>query len=178
MRDQLAFNIWNMIKYIPLVRHLFIPIMNRRSRDHGRMPMNWSSEKYAGFSTVEPWYEPNPNYVDINVEESEADPDSVLNFYKKLIALRKDPETCEIIKNGVYTEYYPKNKDLYVYERSYKGETLFVVCNFKHKDVKFKLPNEIAFNDAKLIISNYNDSLPLSQMTLRPYEAFVYKIIK
>ncbi|MBQ7653052.1 MAG: alpha-glucosidase [Clostridia bacterium] len=176
MRDQLATNIWNMIKYIPLVRRLFIPIMNRRSRDHGRMPMHWSADKYAGFSEVTPWYEPNPNYVDINVEESEKDPDSVLNFYKKLIALRKDPEVAHIIKNGVYTEYYPKNKDLYVYERSYKGETILIVCNFKHKNVEFKLPKEIAFNDAKLVISNYNDSLPLSSMTLRPYEAFVYKI--
>ena len=176
MRDQLALNIWNMIKYIPIVRHLFIPIMNRRSRDHGRMPMHWSAEKYAGFSEVEPWYEPNPNYVDINVEESRQDPDSVFNFYKKLIALRKDDEVASIIKNGVYTEYYPKNKDLYVYERSYKGETLLVVCNFKNKDVNFKVPNEIAFNEAKLIISNYNDSLPLSSMTLRPYESFVYKI--
>ena len=176
MRDQLATNIWNMVKYIPIVRHLFVPIMNRRSRDHGRMPMHWSADKYAGFSEVTPWYEPNPNYVDINVEESQADPDSVLNFYKKLIALRKDPEVAPIIKNGVYTEYYPKNRDLYVYERTYKGETLFVVCNFKHKNVEFKLPKEIAFNEAKLVISNYNDSLPLSSMTLRPYESFVYKI--
>ena len=176
MRDQLALNIWDMIKYIPLVRRVFVPIMNRRSRDHGRMPMQWSSEPFAGFSTVTPWYEPNPNYVDINVEENLADPDSVFHFYQKLISLRKDPKTAEIIRNGIYTEYFPKNKDLYVYERSFKGERLLVVCNFKAKEVAFKLPKEVAFNEAELIISNYNDCLPLSSMTLRPYEAFVYKI--
>lgn len=176
MRDQLALNVWNMIKYIPIVRHLFIPIMNRRSRDHGRMPMQWSNAPHAGFSEVEPWYEPNPNYTEINVEESMSDENSIFKFYQKLIELRKRDDTRLILRNGTYKEYYPNDKNLYVYERSYQGEKLFIICNFKNKQVDFKIPKEIAFNECKLILSNYEDTLPLSTMTLRPYESVVYKL--
>lgn len=177
MDDKLAWNIWNIVKYIPIVRHLFIPIMNKRSRDMGRKPMQWNAEENAGFSTHEPWFALNPNYKEINVQESMNDPDGIYGFYKKLISLRREREdTSEILREGTYTEYYPKHNDLYVFKRSYKGKTLFVVCNFKNKNVEFKIPKEIALDipNVELIISNYNDTDISSSMTLRPYEAFVY----
>lgn len=175
MDDKLALNIWNIVKYIPIVRHLFIPIMNRRSRDMGRKPMQWNAWENAGFSSAKPWFDINPNYKEINVQESMADEDGIFNFYKKLVALRRSrPDTSEILREGTYTEYYPKNKDLYVFKRSYKGKSLFVVCNFKNKNVQLKLPNEIPFNNPELIISNYNNPEPLFSRTLKPYEAFVY----
>lgn len=174
MDDKLAINVWNIIKYIPIVRHLYIPIMNKRSRDHGRKPMHWSAEENAGFSETTPWFALNPNYKEINVEESVKDEDGIYNFYKKIISLRRREDTAEILREGTFTEYYPKNKDLFVYKRSYKGKSLFVVCNFKNKQTSLKLPDDISFNNPELIIANYPDVEPISSRVLRPYEAFVF----
>lgn len=148
--------------------------MNKRSRDHGRKPMQWSNAENAGFSETTPWFAVNPNYTEINVEESMADKDGIYGFYKKLISLRKREDTAEILREGTFTEYYPKNKDLFVYKRSYKGKSLFVVCNFKNKQTALKLPNDISFNNPELIIANYDDCEPISSRVLRPYEAFVF----
>ena len=175
MRDQLALNIWNMVKFIPFMKPIFLKIMNGRSRDQGRMPMCWDASEYAGFSTVQPWLMVHPIHTEINVEAEEKDEDSVLNFYRQLIALRKGVY-ANTIKNGRYKEHYPKRKDIYVFERSFKGETILVICNFKNKEAKFKVPESISPENHQLILSNYKGERPLSDMTLKPYEALVYSI--
>lgn len=174
MDDKLALNVWKKLKYIPFFKYIFIAIMNRRSRDLGRKPMPWSSEENGGFSKTKPWFALNPDYKDINVEKSIADENGIYQFYKKLIALRKREDTATILREGTFDEYYPKNKNLFVFKRSYKGQTLFVVCNFKNKEVPLKLPNDISFNNPELIIANYDDCEPISSRLLRPYESFVF----
>ncbi len=59
------------------------------SRDNARTPMQWDATANAGFSTTKPWLKVNPNYITINVQQQEAQPDSVLNFYRQMIRLRK-----------------------------------------------------------------------------------------
>ena len=117
----------------------------------------------------------NPNYTEINVEEAMADPDSIYHFYKKLIAYRKGNE---IIRNGLYKTNYTSSKDIFCYERWYEGKRLFVICNFKNKEVKFKVPSSCAYSHCNLEISNYKDSPEtLQNMTLRPYESMVYLLV-
>ena len=158
-----------------LFEGIAIKVLNKRARDHARTPMQWDDSLNAGFSTADPWYFVNPNYTEINVKAALKDPDSILNFYKKLIAFRKGNE---IIINGTYQEYNSSHKDVYCYERSYNGEKLFVICNFKNKEVNYKIPAAIAFLSSELKLHNYGYDRPVLQDTvLRPYEALVYKLL-
>ena len=179
MDDVLVKTIRNMgvFKALPFHNRILYKVMMRRARDHARTPMQWSSEPNAGFTSgPKPWFVINPNYTEINVQASMADPNGIWHFYKKLISLRKDAVIAPILKNGTYKEYYPKNKDLYVYERSYKGQRLFVVCNFKNKAVPFVMPTNIGYNHCEVVVANYVEPAPLENGTLRPYETFVYKL--
>ncbi len=156
----------------PLVKGIAHKVLLKRARDHARTPVQWTSGENAGFTTGTPWMPINPNYVDINVEEAMSDPDSIYNFYKKLIAYRKGNE---IIRNGIYKTNYTSSKDIMCYERWYNGSRLFVICNFKNKEVKFKVPASCAYSHCSLEMSNYKDSPDtLKDTTLRPYESMVY----
>lgn len=166
-------------KIFSMGRKLFPPLMpllrwamSKRARDHARTPMQWSKDEWAGFSEAQPWMKVNPNYKDINVESDINDPDSILNFYKKLIAFRKGNE---IIIKGAYKEHLHKNKNLFVYERILGEEKYIVICNFKEANIKFSC-EEIEGNGAKIVLSNYKDSSEnfSNSMILRPYEALIY----
>ncbi|NCA66665.1 MAG: alpha-glucosidase [Clostridia bacterium] len=174
--DVMVRTVRGMLKNVPFGDKLLLRVMQKRARDHARTPMQWSAADNAGFTTAEkPWLKVNPNYTEINVEEALKDEDSILNFYKKLIAVRKSG-LKEIIKNGTYTEYYEKRSDIFVYERSFKGEKLLVICNFKNNPAPFKIPMELAYNSAELVISNYKEASGLGTVTLKPYEAMVYHL--
>jgi oligo-1,6-glucosidase len=161
-------------KLYPWVKGIVFRELKARTRDHARTPMQWSAEKNAGFTHGVPWINVNPNYKEINVDESEKDPDSILNFYKKLIAFRKE---SAIIRNGIYKENQKNNKDVYCYERVWRGEKIMVICNFKNKNVPFKLPNDCAFNECELKLHNYPyDRSTLKDGILRPYETLVYHL--
>lgn len=171
MRDQLALNIYGMLN-IPVLRiflkPLFIAIMNKRSRDHGRTPMQWNAGKNAGFSTATPWIPVNPSYKDINVEAALADTNSIFYFYKELIAFRKGND---VIKYGDYTDLLPDDKDLYVYKREYNGKTVLAVCNFKNKVIPFTCPMDVS--KAELVLHNYSVDRMNGEVLL-PYETRVY----
>ena len=173
MRDQLALNIYDMIKYIPGGKALLLAVMNKRSRDHGRTPMQWDDSRNAGFSDAqETWIPVNPSYHEINVAEAKNDSDSIFNFYKALIAWRKGNA---VIRDGVYTEYLPKDKNVYCYTRETADKGYLIICNFKNKEVRCKLPAEVASLTVEQTLCNYPTATPLSSdMRLRPYEAIVY----
>lgn len=156
----------------PLLRKLVFKVLLIRARDHARTPMQWSDGKNAGFSDGTPWLNVNPNYKYINVEEAEKDPDSILNFYRKIIAFRKGND---IIKYGTYKENFAGSKDIYCYERWWHGERIFVICNFKNKEIPFKLPKDCVYASSELKLHNYGYDRPeLKESVLRPYEALVY----
>lgn len=87
------------------------------SRDNGRTPMHWSAEANAGFTAGTPWLALNPNYTEINVAAQEEREDSVLNYYKKLIALRKNPKYKEIFTYGSFVPIYEEYADIFAFER-------------------------------------------------------------
>lgn len=147
------------------------------SRDNARVPVQWTSTANAGFTDgATTWLKVNPDYVNTNVADEENDPDSVLNYYRKLIALR---HADKAFVYGTYKDYYPRDKRLMCYLRESQYGTLFVVANFADKDVKFAVPKEIANQGFTFVTSNYDDTpQTLTNCTLRPYEAAVYKLIK
>jgi oligo-1,6-glucosidase len=141
--------------------------MWRSSRDSARTPVQWDDTENAGFTTGQPWFYVNENYKDINVAQQEADPDSILNFYRKAIKLRKE---LKVVREGVYKEHFPTSSKQYVYSRRMAGQKLLVVCSFCKEDTKLRIPKGFDLNKATLILQNYPDAGD----TLRPYESRVY----
>ena len=144
----------------------------RRSRDNARTPMQWSDGKNAGFTTGTPWLRVNPNYTAINVEKEAQDPDSVLNFYKKLIALRKDPEYKETVVYGALEPFMEDRHNLMAYYR--KGDkTLLVVGNYQWDEQEITLPSECK----KVLINNYPDMvLDGNSVKLHGYQVLVVEL--
>ncbi len=141
------------------------------SRDNGRTPMQWDNTQYAGFSKHEPWLKVNPNHKEINVKLNQSRKDSILNYYKKIIQLRKK---YPVIVSGNYEDIDFKNKKLYAYKREYLDETLFVFCNFTGKPLRYEPLKQM--EQLALILGNYHarDHIEL----LAPYEARVYYQMK
>ena len=166
-RDLEAINAYHELteKGVISVEELF-PKICHKSRDNARTPMQWDDSKNAGFTTGTPWIDVNPNYTKINAKEQIAREDSVFNYYKKLIALRKE---YEIIVYGDYNLLLPEDKDLFVYERSLDGKKLLVACNFSENEREFDFG--VAKN-GKVLINNYKD-FSLNNKKLKPFEAVV-----
>lgn len=143
-----------------------------KSRDNARTPFQWSDEENAGFTTGTPWIMVNPNYKEINAREQIAREDSVFNYYKKLIRLRKENE---IIVYGSYDLLLPDDPELYVYTRTLGEEKLLVICNFYGNTRKFELPESWETDYMDLMIANYEKRDIGREMEIRPYEAVVFR---
>lgn len=142
------------------------PKICHKSRDNARTPMQWDDSKNAGFTTGTPWIDVNPNYTKINAKEQMARENSVFNYYKKLIALRKE---YEIIVYGDYNLLLPEDKDLFVYERSLDGKKLLIACNFSENEREFDFDT---VKNGKILTNNYEE-FNLINKKLRPFEAVV-----
>lgn len=144
-------------------------------RDNSRTPMQWDRTKNAGFSTGTPWMKVNPNYVDINVEKQISDEESILNFYKKLVALRKQHE---VFVYGTYDLLLENHPAIYAYTRTLDDKKAIVICNVSSKQQEFKLPKEVKVKEEELLIHNYQVATDemVQEFTLQPYETRVYFI--
>lgn len=141
----------------------------RSSRDSARTPVQWSAEKNAGFTTGEStWMDINSNYTEINVAQQLDDPDSVLNFYKKAIQLRKN---LSCVRHGVYLQYRPLSKTQYLYSMEDEKQKILVVCSFAKKAVPFRAPKVFDISKGQLILCSVTEP---AAGTLTPYETRVY----
>ena len=176
-KDVMTFNNWrlfhNLLRYS---EKKFLKLASQVSRENARTPVQWKNAENAGFTTGTPWFNINKNYDTINVEDADKDPNSLLNFYRKLIHYRKGNE---LVIYGKYNELYKKSKDLYVYERVLDGERLLVVCSFTENGVRFTAPEGYDLSKGELVISNY-DTTPIfdNSFITRPYEVRVYHFAK
>lgn len=138
-----------------------LKVIARYSRDNARTPMQWSDAAHAGFTTGTPWLRVNPNYSTINVAAEQKDPDSVFHFYKKLIALRKDPAYRETVVYGALEPYLKEQRNLMAYYR--KGEkTLLVMGNFQREEQEVALPAACK----RVLLNNYPDA-DIQDLTIR-----------
>ena len=114
----------------------------------------------------------NPNYPEINVEAAEADPNSILHFYRKLLSFRKENE---IVRYGDF-RMLKTDRKLFAYIRRYQGQKLLVVCSFAEQEMNFRLPeSEFDMNSAELVLSNYDFNQVIHNgFFTRPYETRVY----
>nr|WP_288833910.1 alpha-glucosidase [uncultured Flavobacterium sp.] len=147
----------------------FLEEQKQTARENGRTPFQWDTTANAGFTTGTPWLKVNPNYAIINAEAQEKDPNSVLNYFRKLVQLRKENP---ILIYGKYTLIDKDNPDVFAYTRELEGKKVLVVLNFSDKNVKINTGFNI--KNAKVLIANYNNLA--KDGLLRPYEAIIYKL--
>ncbi|ASK61285.1 alpha,alpha-phosphotrehalase [Virgibacillus phasianinus] len=169
-RDVESLNAYESLKEKGISVDGILAILNQKSRDNSRTPMQWSQQKHAGFTFGTPWISVAENYQEINAEQALQDEESIFYHYQNLIKLRKE---LEVITYGDYQLLLENHPQVFVYTRIWKGQTLCVVNNFYEKDVTIELP----YNTGSVLLSNYNDSgTSLNSLRLRPYESIVYDI--
>ena len=138
------------------------------SRDSARTPVQWNSSENAGFSAAEPWFYVNPNYKTVNAEDEEKDPESILNFYRKCLRLRKEKE---VLLEGSYREYFRRSKKIYMYERRLGDQSILIICSFSGEMIPFRLPKGFEGINLKFLLGNYSGMG--TENILRPYEVRV-----
>ncbi len=146
------------------------PLLEARSRDNARTPMQWDDSESAGFTDGEPWIHVNDNYSDINVEAARADEDSIWYYYRELMDLR---EERDVFVYGDYELLLPDHDQVYAYRRTLDDEELIVVCNFFDGEPTVELP----VGDSELLLGNYADMSDGGEdgLVLRPYETRIYE---
>lgn len=137
-----------------------------KGRDNARTPMQWNTQKHAGFTEGTPWMEVNPNYKEINAKEAVNNPDSVYHYYKKLIALRKEHE---IFVEGDFKLLMEADEQIFAYKRTFKGQEMLVLANFTGEEADCDILRE--WNEKDVLIHNYKDGIKAG--VLRPYEAVI-----
>ncbi|MDD6275804.1 MAG: alpha-glucosidase [Clostridia bacterium] len=171
-KDVSTFNNERVFKKLGMSDKAFMKLVNSVSRENSRTPVQWNSENNAGFTSGTPWFKINDNYKEVNVENEENDPNSLLNFYRKLIKFRKEND---VVLYGKYKEFYPMSNSLYVYERKYRDSKLLVICSFKEKSVRFKAPEGYDLSKGELVLNNYSDNKIVNNgFMTKPYEVRVY----
>lgn len=150
-----------------------MPSIYAKGRDNARTPMQWTAEFAAGFSTIEPWIQVNPNYPKINAEREAGNPNSIVNYYRQLIELRKQ---YLVIVYGDYTLLNPSDEQVYAFKRQLGQDQLITVLNFTSEVQLFKWEQELPIGKFELLLSNYsgNQVHGVGTLSLRPYEARVY----
>ncbi|MDD6061092.1 MAG: alpha-glucosidase [Oscillospiraceae bacterium] len=172
-KDVVTFNNAKVFAKFGIKGERFLKIANKCSREQSRTPVQWDGTENAGFTTGTPWMPVNPNYTEINVADQQKDPDSVLNFYKKLLKFRKENE---IVIYGSYEEHCKDSSTLYVYSREYEGKRMLVVCSFTEKPVRFTAPDGFDLSNAELVLQNYDVLYNSNSFLTKPYEVRVYML--
>ncbi|MBD5802318.1 Oligo-1,6-glucosidase [Azoarcus sp. Aa7] len=144
------------------------------SRDNSRTPMQWDASPSAGFTSGTPWLKVNPNFPAINVAQQEADPESVLNYYRRLIALRKAEP---VLVYGRYALLMENDPQIYAYTRTLGSEQIVVITNLSPEEVRCE-HDGFALRHADLLLANYAVAPheDTRRATLRPFEARVYRV--
>ena len=149
---------------------------SRLSRDNARTPMQWNTQKNAGFTTGTPWLKVNDNYTEINMETQDADPDSVLNYYRKLIALRKSPAYKEVFTYGEFMPVYQNTCSVMAYYRKNEKQRILITANFGKEAVSLTLEYPVK----QILLSNMASavhSLPANDIiTLNSCEVLVFEL--
>ncbi|MFN2747810.1 alpha,alpha-phosphotrehalase [Bacillus sp. z60-18] len=177
-RDVESLNMYRLMKEEGKSEAEILKILQAKSRDNSRTPVQWNDGENAGFTTGTPWIPVPDNYKHINVEEALRDPDSIFYHYKKLNELRKQ---YDIITTGDYQLILEDDPDLYAYVRNGENEKLLVINNFYGRESEFRLPDDLDVEGytANVLISNDPD-IPerLTSFKVKPYQSIVYHLRK
>ncbi|UJS27752.1 alpha,alpha-phosphotrehalase [Macrococcoides canis] len=161
-RDVESLNAYKIMKAEGRSENEILKVLQDKSRDNSRSPVQWDDSKHAGFTTNEPWIKVADNYKEINVEKALKDENSIFYTYQKLIKLRHEQN---IITYGEVKPLLEEHKQLFVYERTLDNQTLFVVANFSEEPAELPVSFDL---EGEVLIAN-NDTV---SHTIEPYQAF------
>ena len=168
-RDVESINYYHILLEEGKTREEALEVLGERSRDNSRSPMQWDAGTYAGFSQRKPWIGIPDNHSYINVAAEEQDPDSILNYYRKLIQLRKQ---YAVIQEGTIEFLYQEQPEVFGYKRSLGEQELLVVNNLTDQEVALQKPLEC--EGCECLIGNYQQGISTDHLEmLRPYESVV-----
>lgn len=174
-KDVESINYYNILKEKGIDDKEIIKILQSKSRDNARTPVQWNDNTNAGFTTGSPHISISNNYKEINAENALKDENSIFYHYKKLIQLRKE---YDVIAYGDFKIILKDDSQIFAYIRSWKDEKLLVINNFYGKEATFNLPGDLLIKgQSTILISNYKDTVNnIEKLTLRPYESIVFYI--
>lgn len=143
------------------------------SRDHARMPFQWDDSPNAGFSdTSDTWLPVNPDYPEINAARQEADPHSLLNWYRQLIALRTDSSYTDVLTYGDFVPYRREVPHLVAYSRGDEERRVLILMNYHGTP----LPIRLREMPVCVLLSNYDRTQITTDLTLQPFEAIAIEV--
>ncbi|GFO99934.1 glycoside hydrolase family 13 protein [Lactobacillus helveticus] len=174
LKDLEAHNIYQFFLNQGIDKETALKMVNRKTRDNARTPMQWNNTTNAGFSNGKPWIEINPNYKQINVEKDLQNKNSIYKFYQKILELKKNNS---ILIDGKYKLITPEDSAIYGFTRTLGNKQILVVGSFVPYKVKYDLPKELV-RKGKQLLCNYDkhrNSLP-SELFLKPYEGIVFQL--
>lgn len=152
----------------------FMKTLNFLSRDNGRTPMQWNDSRHAGFTTAVPWLPVNPNYPEINVARQEADPNSVLQHFRRMTRLRRENP---VLVYGRYQMIWPEHEQIYAYSRTNKEDAVLVVMNFSDRPAEAGLPDGLQPGPVLLNnLANNPFAAGNGSVQLAPYQAVVVRL--
>lgn len=151
-----------------------LEMVNRKTRDNARTPMQWNFDLNSGFSDAKPWFDVNSNYKSINVKKDLQSRDSIYRFYQKLLQLRKEDS---IMIDGEFRPLYINDSEIYAFIRELSGHKKLIVCSLCAYNKKFEVPKNVG-NISKVILSNYEKDININDRTiyLKPYEGVVVSL--
>lgn len=171
-RDIESLNAFEILKNKGIKEGEIINILNNRSRDNSRTPMQWNENLNSGFTEGEPWIKVQENFKEINVKADLKKEDSIYSYYKKLISLRKKNK---IISLGSFKGIFREHKEILAYIREYEDERLMIISNFYGKKVKINLKEHLEFN--KILLRNSKENrLENGEVLLDPYGCIVISL--
>lgn len=168
--DVETLNAYEELKEKGLEHEEIMDIIREKSRDNSRTPMQWSNELHAGFTTGTPWLKVTENYHEINVGK-ELSEGSIMEYYKRLIALRKE---MKVISEGSYRGILMDHPSVYAYVREYEGEELLVLNHFYEEPITIEVPEEFQNRSSKYLIGNGKERELGSSITLEAFETVAY----
>mgnify|MGYP003278966035 FL=1 len=166
-QDVESLNAFKILKQNGMSEDEIYQILQSKSRDNARTPMQWNNHRYAGFSNVEPWIAVNENYHDINVENNLKDLDSVFYYYQKLIKLRKQ---YSVILQGAYEPLLLDHPTIFAYKRIDQNDEIIVYNHF-YDDNQSTITVDASQYD--ILLSNVQRNTLEDTIILKPYESLV-----
>ena len=140
------------------------------ARDNSRTPFQWDGSPNAGFTKGVPWLKVNPNHTEYNVELQDEDPDSILNYFRKMIRVRK---AHPVLLYGFYHLLDKEHKQVYAYTRTLGDEKFLILLNFSKESLDYKIPGTFR-HDEEILINNYKTcEQHKDKIHLQPYQAIV-----
>ncbi|MDE7404514.1 MAG: hypothetical protein K2M81_05340, partial [Lachnospiraceae bacterium] len=166
---------YQMALSVGLTNEEALNICCQNSRDNARTPMQWDDSANAGFTTGRPWLKVNPNYKDINVKAQLEDKNSVLSYYKQLLALRKSKEYKEAFTYGTFLPLYKDEADIFAYVRKTDDKSVAVLANFGEKEKTLLLKD----SSAGIVLLNNQSEFKIcdDQITLNSCQVVVIDLL-